>query len=201
MINPFIILSLPRSRSYWLSRLLSYNGDICRHDSVLQLRSLEDLQNWFHPGLYGVVETAGIAYWRLLLDLHPGIKVVIIKRSLIDVVNSIMTTDQPLTRKQIVKAMSRLETKLNQIASRVPNSLVLDYYSLDKEEIIEKLWNFCMPYSFPREHWLSLKGINLQVSVTKTIEYVRDNYAELNYLYNQVRQQSLFNLRLSNLHE
>ena len=41
---PFVVLSLPRSRSYWLSRYLSYGGWHCGHEEIRHARTLSDVR-------------------------------------------------------------------------------------------------------------------------------------------------------------
>ena len=43
---PFVVLSLPRSRSYWLSRYLSYGGWHCGHEEIRHARTLSDVRAW-----------------------------------------------------------------------------------------------------------------------------------------------------------
>ena len=55
---PFIVYALPRSRTFWLSKFLSYGGWACDHDEAVRLRGLDDMQSSLDIPMRGSVETA-----------------------------------------------------------------------------------------------------------------------------------------------
>ena len=87
---PFVVFALPRSRTFWASRFLSYGGWACGHDEALHVRALDDVRSWFAQPYVGTVETAAAPFWRLLHAVCPQAKVVVIRRPVSDVVTSLM---------------------------------------------------------------------------------------------------------------
>ena len=53
--SPFVVLSMPRSRSKWLSVFLSYGEWGCGHEELLNLRGLDDAKAWLSQPYTGTV--------------------------------------------------------------------------------------------------------------------------------------------------
>ncbi len=85
----FVIFALPRSRTAWLSRFLSYGEWFCGHEELRHVRSLDDVRAWFSQGQIGTAETAGAPWWRLLERFAPYSPVVIVRRPVDEVVDSL----------------------------------------------------------------------------------------------------------------
>ena len=133
--DPFVIFALPRSRTAWLSHFLSYGGWLCGHDEARHMRGLGDVKAWFAQPNTGTVETAIAHWWRLLPSLAPHAKVVVIRRPVAEVVDSLMRIPGcQFNRALIASAMTRLDRKLEQIATRIPGALSVGYADLDSEE-------------------------------------------------------------------
>src|SRR5664279_2954834 len=122
---PFVVLAMPRSRSYWLSRFLSAGGWHCGHDELRHMRSLDDVRSWLAQPLTGTVETAAGPFWRLLMDLAPDARVVVLRRPVAEVVDSLVRLG--FERAPMVRIMTRLDAKLAQIAVRVPGCLSVSF--------------------------------------------------------------------------
>ena len=43
---PFVVFALPRSRSAWLARFLTWGDWMCGHDELRHCRSLDDVRAW-----------------------------------------------------------------------------------------------------------------------------------------------------------
>ena len=78
--RPFVVFGLPRSRTTWLSRFLTYADWVCGHDELRHMRSMDDISAWFSQPCTGTVETSGAASWRLLDTTAPGARVAIVRR-------------------------------------------------------------------------------------------------------------------------
>jgi hypothetical protein len=137
----FLIWGLPRSRTAWLSHLLSGDGWYCGHDESAGLRSISDLKKRLSIPRSGSAETGGMEHWRLLLKWAPGLKLVLIRRSVSECYASCIRAK--LASPGLLLALRRMDSKLNQIANRWPSErlLVVDYEDIDSKA--EEILDFC----------------------------------------------------------
>src|SRR5690348_11556095 len=118
-MSSFIVYALPRSRTAWLSRFLTYGEWACGHDEARHLRSVEDIKSWFAQPNTGTAETAAAPFWRTVQHISPDTKVVVVRRPVEDVLESLMRL-APFDRVQLEAHLRRLDRKLDQIEKRVP---------------------------------------------------------------------------------
>lgn len=131
----FLILALPRSRTYWLSKVLGISHDQFTVDSV---------------------ESGLTPYWRIF---PKELKIVTIRREASEVVASLNSLGMFHQDSRIVY----LDRKLDQIEKRIPGVLRINYIDMDDPITILQICYHCgIPFSFPR--WQSLKDTNLQVN-------------------------------------
>ena len=77
---PFIVYALPRSRTKWLSRFLTYGGWTCWHDVAVGMRSMADVDRFFARPNTGTAETGAAPGWMLLAQRFPDMRVVVVRR-------------------------------------------------------------------------------------------------------------------------
>lgn len=131
----FLILALPRSRTYWLSKVLGVSHDQFRLNSV---------------------ESGLVPYWRIF---PKELKIVTIRRDPTEVVASL---DSLGMFHQDIRVVY-LDRKLDQLEKRIPGVLRIDYQDLDDPITILRICYHCgIPFKFPR--WQSLKDTNLQIN-------------------------------------
>ena len=162
----FVILSLPRSRTAWLSRFLSYGDWACGHDELRHCRSLDDVKSWFSQENTGTCETAAAPFWRLIPE---GVKVVVIRRPVDDVVQSLARfgVDPAVS----VPLMRRLDAKLGQIEKRVPGVLSVQFAELEREDVCARVFEHCLPYRHDPAWWGKLAPLNLQINMRAMARY------------------------------
>jgi len=180
MPPPFLVFALPRSRTAWLSRFLTYGPFYAGHDEVRHCRSLEDVRAWLgQPGV-GSVETAVGPFWRLLRALQPDARVVVVRRPVDDVVASLMGTGLGCFDPAVVTpAMHRLDRKLEQIERRVPGVLSVAYSDLDDEATCARVFEHCL--GLPHDHawWAAVSAVNIQVNLAHVIRYYNAHAPQL----------------------
>lgn len=162
---PFIVYALPRSRTAWLSRFLSYGEWHCGHDELRHQRSLEDIASWFRQPLTGTAETAGAPWWRLALKHAPDARVVVVRRPVGDVVDSLCQVGLGFARDALEREMRRLDRKLDQIVKRVPNCLEVQFYDLHSEDTCRAIFEHCLGLPFDHAWWSHWAPQNVQISV------------------------------------
>lgn len=154
MAPSFLIFGLPRSRTTWLSRFLTYGDWSCGHDELRHMRSLADISAWFSQPSIGSVETSAAPFWRLLNGLCDDVRVAVVRRPVDDVVNSLMAT-QGVTfdRASLHAAMTKLDRKLDQIVARMPGALSVNYDDLSDEATCARLFEHCLGIPHDPSWW------------------------------------------------
>ena len=165
---PFVVFALPRSRTAWLARFLTYGAWQCGHDEIRHCRSLEDVTSWLEQPFTGTVETAVAPFWRLL---PPEVRVVTLRRPVADVVASLrrggLTFDEAVMR----RAVERIERKLDQIEARVPGVLAISFDDLITETGCARVFEHCL--GLPHDHawWAACDPVNIQINLPHLMRY------------------------------
>lgn len=172
MSAPFIVFSLPRSRSTWLARFLSYGPWRCGHDELRHIRTLDDVKTWFSQPFTGTAETAGAPWWRLLPHYAPSARVVVVRRPVGDVIDSLMRIKGvSFDRDRLTENMGWLDRKLGQLAARVSGVISVDYADLDSEQACASIFEHCTDLAHDHAWWSMLAPINLQSDMVETVRY------------------------------
>lgn len=186
--SPFLVLSLPRSRSAWLSRFLSYREWTTSHEHLRYCRSLDDVKTWFSLEKVGSVETTGAPFWRLVEKFAPETKVVVVRRPVEEVVDSLRRAGLSAETRDVRAAMLRLDRKLEQAEGRLENVRSYSFSSLGEEEICKEIFEWVLPYSHDRMWWGQLHSTNIQIDFPALIRYVSAYLPQINRLEAQARQ-------------
>lgn len=184
----FVVFSLPRSRSFWLSCFLNYGDWTCGHDEIRHVRSLQDVTAWLGMSNTGTIETAAAPFWRLL---PSQTRVCVIRRPVADVVASMLRTGVEYDEGGLWREMRKLDAKLDQIASRVPNALSLDYADLVTEDGCARVFEHCLPYAHDRNWFAAASPLNMQVNVPAMVRYFHAHQAQLANAARQAKQAML----------
>lgn len=185
----FLVLGLPRSRTAWLSRFLTYGDHICGHEELRHCRSIDDVKSWLSQSHMGSAETAASPFWRLLLRLAPDVRVVVVRRPVAEVVESLAAFgfDRPVMEPM----MRRLDAKLRQIVKRVPNVLEVTFDGLNDEATCKAVFEHCLPYAFNKAHWARLSRENVQCDMRALVRYAAAFRPQLDKLASVARHLEL----------
>ena len=201
-VAPFVIFALPRSRTAWLSQFLTYRAASCAHEQLRHIRNLDDAKIWLSQENTGSAETAAAPWWRLLLHYRPDVKIVVIRRPVDEVVESLMRLDLhgagSFDRVLLAKTIKRLDAKLRQIERRASNVLSVLFADLSDEEACKAIFEHCLPYPHDREHWLRLKDVNVQCSMPGIIRYCAAYKEPMTKISAMAKQASLSLMRPTN---
>jgi hypothetical protein len=169
---PFLVLGLPRSRTAWLSRFLTYGGWICGHEELRHIRSFDDVRTWFSQPYIGSAETAASTWWRMIDRFAPGARIAVVRRNPKDAVESLMRIPGVrFDRSNLEKTMARLDRKLDQIEGRVPNVLSVQFGDLENEDTCARVFEHCLLYPHDTNHWAMLDPINIQADMRAMMRY------------------------------
>ena len=173
-MSNFIIHALPRSRTAWLSKFLTYKDYTCYHEQAMNWRSIEDVKTLFTTPNTGSAETGMAQGWWLVQRYFPGIKTVVVKRPLEDVLQSLKDLDLSgvgsFDFDKLTKLMSYSDRMLDKI-STYPGVLTVQFDNLKKMETCRELFEFVLPYKFDIRWWSSLKNQNIQINMKELIRY------------------------------
>ena len=164
MNRPFFILGLPRSRTYWLSKFLTYREWTCGHEELRHIRTMEDAKSWLAQPFTGSAETSLAPFWRLL---PKDARLVIVRRPVSEVKDSLLRLNlggsgafDPIALDGLLK---RLDAKLDQIEARWRGPIIeVQFAGLSSETACKAVFEHCMPYEFDAEWWQTVSQFNLQ---------------------------------------
>ena len=166
---PFIILSLPRSRSAWLSKFLTYSEWTCEHEALRHVGTLEDAQAWLSIPRCGFAEPSAAPWWRLISKFAPEARIVVVRRPWQEVLESFakvpLRSAWTLDLAALAERLKRLDAKLDQAAARLSNVLQIRYADLNDEITCARVFEHCLPYPHDSEWWRVLSATNIQVDL------------------------------------
>ena len=189
-MTPFVVFTLPRSRSTWLSRFLSYGDWRCGHDELRHMRQIEDIKSWLSQPLTGTIETGGAAFWRLARDLRPDLRIAVVRREPDEAAHSAVRCGLAADLEATRHAFRRMDAKLGQIERRLGVRSVR-YEDLAQEETCAALFEHLLPYAHDTEWWRALVGVNLQIDPVALNRYVGAHLPQIARLHGIARQKSL----------
>lgn len=169
--SPFVIFGLPRSRTAWLSKFLTYGEWFCGHEELRHMRSLQDVRSWLSQPCTGSAETTAGPWWRLLSRYSPSARVVVVRRPVYEVLGSLLKLGIPFDREALEKALPRLNAKLAQIERRMPNVLSVRFADLEREDVCSAVFEHCLPYRHDRRWWGLASPLNIQCSMPAMVRY------------------------------
>ena len=187
----FIIYALPRSRTFWLSRFLSHGATKCGHDELRHVRGLDDIQSLLSMPNYGSVETAAAPWWRLLHAMSPGLRTVIVRRPVSEVVESLIATGTPFDRDHITAAMQRLDAKLDQIKARVPGALEVQFSDLSRWETCAKVFEHCTGQRLERSWFDLAQPLRLVIDFEAMVRHFKAHRPQLERVAHQAKRSIL----------
>lgn len=170
---PFLVMALPRSRTAWLSKFLSFKPWVCGHEQVRYFRSLDDARTWFMQPYIGSAETLAAPYWRLLPRYAPDCRVLIVRRPVRDVVESIMRFSiTGMERDKLTESMKRLNAKLDQVEARYHNCISVNFDELGDFEVCDIIFQHCLGINLSEAWFRYWSPINVQIDLDAAMRYV-----------------------------
>ena len=172
---PFIVFSLPRSRSVWLSRYLSYGSYECHHEQSRHVRGIDDVRSWLAQGWTGTAETAAAPWYRLIRHLRPDIAMVVVRRPVAEVVDSLLRLDMrsvcTFERAVLERQVHRVDRYLDRI-ERLPGVLSVRFADLADEMTCARIFEHCLHIKHDAAWWAALSQANLQCNMPGLMRYM-----------------------------
>lgn len=185
------MIGLPRSRTAWLSRFLTYGDWVCGHEELRHMRSFGDISAWFSQPCIGTAETAIVPWWRLFGRFAPDARIVVVRRPVAEVVDSMMCLPGfAVERSVLQREMGRLDRKLDQIEARLP-CLSVRFDDLANEATCAAVFEHCLGLRHDPAHWALWAPINVQCDMRALARYVGAYRPAMEKLAKIARQQTL----------
>lgn len=174
-MTPFVVLAIPRSRTFWLSKFLSYGDYECGHEDLRHFRTMADVKSWLSQDYVGSCETAAAPFWRLIPKFRPETKIVVVRRPVDECVDSMMAVDMKgvcrYDRAFLTKRFRYLDAKLDQIEKRASNVLAVQFRDLQEEATCARVFEHCLPYKHDSERWKQMANTDMQCSMPAITRY------------------------------
>lgn len=183
----FIVLSLPRSRSAWIARFLSYRGARCGHDLATQCGSLNELTALLRGEYRGTAETGAMVGWRALRRRMPDAKMAVVRRPVAEVYQSLARfgLDGDALRNELLERDAMLDE-----LSKVHGVRSFSFADLDHIDACRDLFEHCLGEPFDWEWWESLATVNVQIDVAERLRFLQVNRSRINAIKREAMEES-----------
>lgn len=129
---------------------------------------------WFSQPNIGTAETAAAPWWRLLDRFAPGARILIVRRPVSEVVDSLMNIPGlSFDRAVLEQTISKLDRKLDQIEARCDNVLSVNFDDLNDEMVCAIAFEHCLPHAHDHKHWARLAPVNVQIDMPALMRYAQ----------------------------
>lgn len=173
---PFVVFSLPRSRSAWLSMLLG-----CGHDVAATIDRPEEFAERLRE-LGGACETGAAFAFPLIRKLLPDARFAVVRRDPREVLASL---ERLAIRDQQTEVWARA-AHLDAIAEQ-PGVLSVEFDALKRSTACAALYHHCRREQMPPAWWAKLDGLNIQIDMAKRIDFLRLRHGRIEALKAEVR--------------
>lgn len=181
-MRPFIVFSLPRSRSTWLSLFLSYGGRQIGHDIGVDCRTREDFLARLGDG---TCETGAAFAWRRIRQAVPDCRFALVYRPIHEVCASLERFGLDGWWPEMQKRLFDMDE-----IARETDALIVDYHEMDRPEVCERLFEFCLGEPLDIAWWARMDAMNIQTDMPKQIAKLVDNRAAIEALKADVRRRA-----------
>ena len=170
-MRPFVVFALPRSRTAWMSRYLSYDGRfLVGHDIAARSDSIEGFFRNFDEGLSGTVETGAMMGWRLFREKFPDAPIVTVRRPITDVELSLAQFGV-YPREGDLKARAAILDEIE----KEPGMLTMSFRDLYSASNRRRVFEHCLRRPWD-PHWdAKLAPVNTQIDVVAALKAVAEN--------------------------
>lgn len=164
MAKPFFIIALPRSRTAWLSVLLSHRNAFCFHELSSRVADLTEMKAVFERAPYDFVgncDSLLVKYFPDFRDVFPDAPVLLVKRDPIQVLRSY----RKLTGADLTTDARILLDRLSTLTGR-SGVMTVDFEHLSDEDTMRQCWVHCLPgMPFDRTRFHEMCGLNVQIDL------------------------------------
>lgn len=184
MTAPFIIFSLPRSRSAWLSAFLSRPGAVVGHDIGITSDTPADFADALNHDLAGTCETGAAFAWRLIRKLVPDVRFVVVLRPVSEVCASLERCGITGMEAEMQARMDGLQQIMHQ-----PGTTTLDWTALRFEGTCARLYAQLTGEPMDAQWWRTFAPLNIQVDMAQRLRLLQARSEQITRLKATVAQE------------
>lgn len=167
---PFIVFSLPRSRSTWLAAALSHmGGEPVGHDIGIECATPEEFQASLRR-MAGTCETGAAFAWPLIRREMPDARLAVVRRDFHEVAES-------LAKHGLVDQTDEMRIRALQLdaLSDQPGVFTIDYHEMDGSRGVA-LAQFCVGATrYDAKRWHGYKCVDVQVNIPTVLARLAHN--------------------------
>jgi hypothetical protein len=180
---PFVVFSLPRSRSAWLSVFLGAPDRPCGHDIGPTLDHPGDLAERLRGGLAGTCETGAAFAWPLIRGMLPEARFVVVWREPAEVARS-------LARFGWHDVEDELQARARHMAeiAALPGTLSVEVEGLADERTANGVYRHCHGRDAPAGWWAGLDRLNVQVDMSRQIRLLTERRPQIEAMKAEARR-------------
>lgn len=148
-----------------MAHFLAYAGRVVGHDAINGCATIDEFKKYLTSGrAVGSCETAGMLGWRVLRKEIPGVKIVVIRRDLGEVLASLARFGLQPDPVEMYKRAVMLD-----MLSHQPGVMTYPYSMLGDPEICRTIFEYCLDCPFDWDWWVRLNATNIQVNMNDKI--------------------------------
>lgn len=190
---PFVILGTPRSRTFWLSRFMSYAGRSVLHEPSVNFGDLSDL-SWLlnTDTVAGVVDSMLTFRWHDIVRFRPATRIVVVERLRHQVIASFMRTGifnghMAPSNHRLAELLYMHGLAMDALRREVPH-LYVPYSMLGELHTLDLIWRYCglpgdgVPMAWSNE-WVDQR---IEADIPATFARAAENAAGMRSVYPEI---------------
>lgn len=177
----FLATGLPRSRTAWMARFLTYGRVTCLHEPSVGFRSMADLAGLLAQPHIGASDSAMALLWPRVARWVPKARFAVVRRPVEDVVASAARLGFADTA-AMRETLAAIEAACDQLSAR-DGTLTLRYDELDTEEGCALLFRQCLGVDLPHEWWLRWRDEHVEADVGERWQEAAANIAGIRAVF------------------
>lgn len=159
MAKKFLILSLPRSRSKWLSEFLSPCDKKCGHDLIVQCKSVADFASAL-GACVGSCETGAMVGWKLIRQLMPEVRLLVVRRPVGEVMDSFRRLGFGVDETLLEERAAMLDA-----CSQAAGVTTYSFSSLRSFGVCKEIFESCLDLGLEENWYTALAARNIQIDI------------------------------------
>jgi hypothetical protein len=182
-MSRFLVLGLPRSRTYWCSCFLSRGRGPVGHDIFLDMTKKADVVGYFEPQNAAAVDTCLGFAWPTLVRLLPHVRLAVVSRPVEAVIQSFARLG--LTDPILLDWLLRYDKSLGALAAS-GLAHVVTFADLSTFAGAGGLFAYCRGEPCDPALWEAMNDQNLQCDIPKALGKLSARAAEIDRLFEEL---------------
>ena len=180
---PFLVLGLPRSRTAWLAKFLTFGAVTCHHEPSIHWGGIDDLATFLAQPNTGASDTMLTWLAHEARKIRPDVNIIVVRRPRVEVFASILRLNYPVGD-YVVRYHEKMDQRLDLIEDEL-NPYSVQFDDLNSPTVCGAIFKLCLGERMPAAWWEKWKDVNVQADISKTLKNIRENDAGVRAVYGQ----------------